>query len=81
MKERIQLKHDIAENWAKAINFIPLAGELILYDGVVEDGKYLEVPRLKVGDGIHKINELPFISNEIIQKTNYEYTNGILKIS
>lgn len=67
MKERIQIKHDIATNWAKAKNFIPLAGELIIYDGVIEDGIYTEYPRLKIGDGIHKLAELPFM--EAAQKT------------
>ena len=61
MKERLTLKHDIAANWAKAVNFIPLAGEIIIYDGIVEEGNYLEVPRLKIGDGKTKLNELPFI--------------------
>ena len=29
---RIINKHDIAANWAKATNFIPKKGELIVYD-------------------------------------------------
>ena len=45
MKERIQIKHDIAANWEKAKNFIPLAGELIIYDGIIENGEYIEKPR------------------------------------
>lgn len=77
MKERIQIKHDIAENWAKAKNFIPLSGELILYDGVIEDGKYTAKPQLKIGDGIHKLNELPFFEPqthiEDNNKMEYEY--------
>ena len=51
MKERIQIKHDIAANWEKAKNFIPLAGELVIYDGLLENGIYIEPPRLKIGDG------------------------------
>ena len=39
MKERVQIKHDIAENWEKAVNFIPLPAELVLYDGIIEDGE------------------------------------------
>ena len=83
MKERIQIKHDIAANWAKAVNFIPLAGELIIYDGVIENGIYIEQPKLKVGDGIHKLAELPFIeiNNKVEQTTNYQYEDEILKIS
>ena len=83
MKERIQIKHDIAANWAKAKNFIPLPGELIIYDGVLENGLYIEQPRLKIGDGIHKLAELPFIeiNSKVEQTTNYQYEDEILKIS
>lgn len=70
MKKQITLKHDVAANWLKAVNFIPKLGELILYDGILENGIYIELPRLKLGDGITKLNDLPFIesassSNEI----------------
>jgi hypothetical protein len=82
MKERIQIKHDVAANWAKAKNFTPLPGELIIYDGVIEDGDYIEQPKLKVGDGIHKLADLPFI--EITSKAEstveYQYENETLKI-
>jgi hypothetical protein len=82
MKERIQVKHDIAANWAKAVNFIPLAGELIIYDGIIEKGIYIEQPKLKIGDGIHTVNELPFINNEaIVSEPKYEYEDEVLKIN
>ena len=84
MKERIQIKHDIAANWAKAKNFTPLAGELIIYDGVLENGIYVEQPKLKIGDGIHKLAELPFIDTVNNQSSKisyqYEYEDEILKI-
>lgn len=54
---RIQQKHDTEVNWTKAANFIPKAGEVIVYD---RDG-LMDVERIKVGDGIHTANELPFI--------------------
>ena len=82
MKERIQIKHDIATNWAKAKNFIPLSGELIIYDGIIENGVYIEQPKIKIGDGVHKLAELPFI--EINSKTDttkkYQYENETLEI-
>ena len=82
MKERIQIKHDIAANWAKAKNFTPLPGELIIYDGIIENGVYIEQPKLKIGDGVHKLTELPFI--EINSKTDttkkYQYENETLEI-
>lgn len=56
-QSRITHKHDIEANWIKAVNFIPKAGELIIYD---KDESY-NYERLKLGDGINKINDLPFL--------------------
>ena len=53
---RIIPKHDIETNWNKAINFIPLKGEIIVYD-VDENYSY---PRIKHGDGVTKVIDLPF---------------------
>lgn len=61
---RTQQKNDKETNWSKAINFIPLLGEIILYNETktINDKKVLVVGNnLKIGDGINKINELPFI--------------------
>jgi hypothetical protein len=83
MKERIQVKHDIAANWAKAVNFIPLAGELIIYDGLIENGIYIEQPKLKIGDGIHKLADLPFIlveNKQAKEEVKYEYKDEILEL-
>ena len=60
MNSRIQHKYDTAENWGKAVNFIPKAGEIIVYsDGI--DG--VGVPAIKIGDGKHVVNELEFAGN------------------
>ena len=64
IKSRIQLKNDIEENWNKAINFIPKKGELIIYNA--ESGENINdkarlFPRLKIGDGITNVINLPFI--------------------
>ena len=53
---RIALKHDIEANWVKATNFIPLKGEMIIYDPDTESPFY----RTKIGDGSTKINDLDF---------------------
>lgn len=55
-KARIILKHDIAENWSKAVNFIPLAGEIIIYD---------DLGRFKIGNGITLVNLLPFADTQV----------------
>ena len=77
MKQRVQVKHDTAENWAKAINFVPLSGELIVYDGILENGEYIEKPRIKIGDGIHNVNDLPFIN---VTQPDIQIKDGVLKI-
>lgn len=53
---RIVHKHDIEENWLKAVNFIPKQGEIIVYD--VDDNYDYE--RIKIGDGEQNVNDLPF---------------------
>lgn len=62
---RIMHKHDTAENWAKAAGFIPMDGEIIIYDA---DADY-EYARIKVGDGVSNVNSLAFV-NDVI--TNVE---------
>ena len=56
LKTRIVNKHDVEANWAKAVNFVPLKGELIVYDA---DDSHTE-PRFKLGDGKTKVADLPF---------------------
>lgn len=58
LNSRMVQKHDIEANWLKATNFTPLQGELIVYD-VDENYSY---ERVKMGDGVTNVNELPFIS-------------------
>ena len=53
---RYQHKHETEENWQKAINFIPLQAEIIVYD---VDSIHKQA-RLKIGDGKTLINDLPF---------------------
>ena len=61
LNSRIIHKHDIEANWLKATNFVPKVGEIIVYD---PDGKY-NYSRIKTGDGISNINNLPFINEAI----------------
>lgn len=86
IKTRIQNKHDIQANWERAINFIPLAGELIVYDAdydAVSNPNGYKYPRFKIGDGIvnsetqavegTNVNDLPFYAgswNDLIDKPN-----------
>lgn len=59
LSSRIIHKHDLAENWEKATNFIPRQGELIVYD---RDSNYT-YERFKIGDGVTKVNDLSFTND------------------
>lgn len=59
VKARMQQKHDIEANWLKAVDFIPLAGEIIVYDA---DENFNQV-RFKIGDGETNVNDLPFVQS------------------
>ena len=74
---RIIHKHDTEINWLKAIGFTPKQGELIVYD-VDENYNY---QRIKIGDGIHNVNELPFYAgswNDLIDKPTVIAGGGTL---
>lgn len=55
-KKNTVLKKDTSINWSKAINFIPKKDEIIIYTDIFPKG-------IKIGDGITKIKDLPFIDN------------------
>ena len=59
MKTRMIQKHAIESDWAKATNFTPLQGEVIVYD--IDDNYDYE--RIKIGDGVTNVNDLPFLMN------------------
>lgn len=73
---RLKIKHDTTENWNNAIGFIPLPGELIVYDDyetktyqVEEYGemvtKTVNIPNVKVGTGNAYVQDLAFINDDI----------------
>lgn len=68
---RVISKHDTETNWNKATNFIPLKGEIIVYD---RDNTH-NYERFKIGDGETVVGNLPFTVNphghdEYALKTN-----------
>ena len=58
---RIQNKSDKQVNWEKAINFVPLKGEIIIY----EKDENTPNDRIKIGDGETVVSSLPFVETEI----------------
>lgn len=62
LNSRIINKHDTEANWLKATGFTPKQGEIIVYD-IDENYNY---ERIKIGDGVQNVNNLPFVSVEVI---------------
>lgn len=58
LSARIQNKCDTTANWAKATNFVPKKGEIIVYS----DGGGTGIPKMKIGDGATKVGSLKFIT-------------------
>ena len=58
-----KIKRDTEINWKKALNFIPKKDEIIIYDCE-------NITRIKVGDGITTVNNLPFAEEEIAHISN-----------
>lgn len=62
LNARVIHMHDTEANWILATEFIPNKGEIIVYDKD-DTTSYI---RLKVGDGETKINDLDFVTDNIL---------------
>ena len=63
MKARISHLHKTEKEWLKLKNWIPEAGEFIIYDS---DEKY-NYARIKLGDGKNSLQDLPFFIESAIK--------------
>ena len=72
IKTRIQLKNDTEAHWNLATNFVPKQGEVIIYSA--DDTRPFS--RLKVGDGVTNVIDLPFINSGSSEKINHTLTFG-----
>lgn len=71
LKTRLKQKRDSSANWAKATNFTPLAGEIIVYS---------DLNMIKIGDGATKVSALPFLKgNNQVDLSNYVTYTGATK--
>ena len=72
---RIQLKRDTTEHWNQAIGFIPLPGEVIVYEDYEtktytfeEYGeivtKTVQIPNIKIGTGNAYVQDLAFVDEK-----------------
>lgn len=75
---RIIHKNDIEENWKKAVNFVPKKGEIIVYNAKDETEAVGEAnkPRVKIGDGITNVNDLPFAIDDVKYVTTVNGKTG-----
>jgi hypothetical protein len=73
---RIQLKRDTTEHWNQAVGFVPLPGELIIYEDyesvsydVEENGvvttKTVNIPNIKIGTGNAYVQDLAFVDEKM----------------
>ena len=60
-KSNAIVKVDTFENWNKAVNYIPDSFTILVYT------RENESPKVKIGDGIHKVNDLPFLSYKEVE--------------
>lgn len=72
---RIQLKRDTTQHWNQAIGFIPLPGEVIVYEDyetktyiIEENGKTttktINIPNIKIGTGNAYVQDLAFVDEK-----------------
>ena len=72
---RIQLKRDITANWNNARGFIPLEGEVIIYEDyqvirqeINGQEQLITIPGIKIGDGKTYVQDLPFTDDALRQE-------------
>lgn len=68
---RIKHKRDTTINWNRAIGFVPLKGEVIIYTDyssyekeVNGQMKRVWIPGIKIGDGDAYVQDLPFVDED-----------------
>ena len=92
LNARIQIKHDTTANWDAAIGFIPLPGEIIVYDDYqvktweeVEYGevvtKHANIPGVKIGTGNAYVQDLQFVEGDLREKLLNHINNTDLHTS
>ena len=72
---RVKQKRDSTQHWNEARGFIPLEGEIIIYndykvmDKVIDgESKRVQIPGIKIGDVRTYVQDLPFIDEELRDK-------------
>lgn len=62
---RLRQKSNTFSYWSANSDFIPLKGEIIVYENrkttTDENGQIINLPDVKIGDGVTKLGKLPFL--------------------
>lgn len=66
VKSNAIVKVDKAQNWAKAINYIPDSFTILVYE--YDD----RPPKIKMGNGKTKVNDLPFLNESQVKDDTLE---------
>ena len=72
MNARISQLHATEAEWSKFNQWIPKAGELVVYD----PDEVCSYTRLKIGDGVHTLNRLSFIVDAVISQQLCQIDGG-----
>lgn len=88
VQTRIQLKRDTKANWNTATGFIPLRGEVIIYEDfaqyeVEEYGETVvkNIPNIKIGDGTTYVQDLPFVDKDLRDKLMEHINNQDIHVT
>ena len=88
VSSRIQFKRDTTANWDAARGFIPLEGEVIVYNDyktiikeIDGEERIVQIPGMKVGDGRAYVQDLPFIDEELRDKIMSHISNTDVHVS
>jgi hypothetical protein len=74
MKARVSQLCKTEAEWSRLPNFIPLKGETIIFS----PDKQYNYARIKVGDGLTKLKDLPFFIESSINDFINNHLNNII---
>lgn len=63
-RSSVSVKYDTTEHWNEQSGYVPKRADIIVYsdgDKIERDGEILDVPRIKIGDGMAYLIDLPFV--------------------
>lgn len=92
IRSRVRLKRDTTQHWNEAVNFIPMYGEVIIYEDyetktytLIEDGeevtRTVNIPNIKVGTGNAYVQDLAFVDEKTRDILMEHVTNDTIHVT